>query len=472
MSGSSSAPSSVDDAVSGKASGAPRVPPVRRSTLFFAIALTVVIASPALGQSDVDMVALDVSVDGLYVEPGVSANTSSLNSSITRAGNNGVRLMVVLLDQDPGGGAVAFADAVLDRVPGGTVLVLSATSEGISSTDFDESILDQAIDRGFLAAADAPSGAGDEAYVAAVVDVLTGTTTPVTQPATSTSGGGSSGLIIMLVIVGGMVLLVWVAIRKSKTSAIRSKDKAITEAKAEIRSQLDSMANTILEITDVINATPGAQDDTYLRQASATYTQADDAYTAATDLNALEALGDRIDEARWQLDAAAAIANGKPAPPQPPKEQRYVCFFDPTHPNATETAQISTPAGTQTVRVCVPDAEKLRRGTQPQPRMIDVRGRRVPAPMAPRSYGGGGFDWLDVFTILTGGMGQGSSYDWGGSRSSSRSSRTSRSTWSVGRSSSSSSRRSSSSSRSSGSSSRSSSGGSRSRSGSTRSRNR
>jgi len=116
MSGSSSAPSSVDDAVSGKASGAPRVPPVRRSTLFFAIALTVVIASPALGQSDVDMVALDVSVDGLYVEPGVSANTSALNSSITRAGNNGVRLMVVLLDQDPGGGAVAFADAVLDRV--------------------------------------------------------------------------------------------------------------------------------------------------------------------------------------------------------------------------------------------------------------------------------------------------------------------------------------------------------------------
>ncbi len=442
---------------------------MRRIILFFAIALTLVAASPALAQSDVDMVALDVSVDGLYVEPGVSANTSSLNASITRAGNNGVRLMVVLLDEDPGGGAVAFADAVLDRVPGGTVLVLSATSEGISSTDFDEATLDEAIDRGFLASSEAPSGAGDEAYVSAVVDVLTGTTTPTTQPTTSTSGGGSSGLIIMVVIVGGMVLLVWIAIRKSKTSAMRSKDKAITEAKAEIRSQLDAMANTILEITDVVNATGGDQDDTYLRQASATYTQADDAYAAATDLNALEALGDRIDEARWQLDAAAAIANGKPVPPQPPKEQRYVCFFDPTHPNATETAQITTPAGTQTVRVCVADAEKLRRGTQPQPRMIDVRGRRVPAPMAPRSYGGGGFDWLDVFTILAGGMGQGSSYDWGGSRSSGRSSR---STWSVGRTSSSSRRSSSSSSRSSGSSSRSSSGGSRSRSGSTRSRNR
>lgn len=443
---------------------------MRRTTLFFATALTaLVVAGPtAAAQSDVDMVALDVSVDGLYVEPGVSADTSSLNASITRAGNNGVRLMVVLLDRDPGGGAVAFADAVLDRVPGGTVLVLSSTSEGIASSDFGESALDAAIDRGFLAASNAPSGAGDEAYVAAVVDALTGTTS---------GGGGSSGLIIMLVIVGGMVLLVWIAIRKSKTSTMRSKDKAITEAKVEIRSQLDAMANTILEITDLVNATAGEQDDTYLRQASATYTQADDAYTAATDLNALEALGDRIDEARWQLDAAAAIANGLPVPPQPPKEQRYVCFFDPTHPNATETAQVTTPAGTQTVRVCVADAEKLRRGTQPQPRMIDVRGRRVPAPMAPRSYGGGGFDWLDVFTILAGGMGQGSSYDWGGSRTSggSRRSGGSRSTWSVGRSSSSSGRGSWG--RSSGSSSRSSSrssggGGSRSRSGASRSRNR
>jgi uncharacterized membrane protein YgcG len=448
---------------------------VRRTILFLSAAsILVTTAAPALAQADVDQVAADVSVDGLYVEPGLSADTAALNAAITRAGNNGVRLMVVLLDQDPGGGAVAFADAVLDRVPDGTVLVLSATGEGISSAEFDKSILDDAIDRGFLAASNASSGAGDEAYVSAVVDTLTGTTsgtTPATQPTSSSSSGGSTGLIIMLVIVGGMVLLVWIAIRKGKTSSMRARGNQITEAKKEIRAQLDAMANTILEITDVVNATAESQDDTYLRQASATYTEADDAYAAALDLNALAALSDRLDEARWQLDAAAAIANGKPVPPQPPKEQRYVCFFDPTHGNATETAQITTPAGTQTVRVCAADAEKLRQGTQPQPRMIDVRGRRVPAPMAPRSYGGGGFDWLDVFTILAGGTGQSSSYDWGGSRSSSRSSR---STSSVGRSSSSSGRTSwgRSSGSSSRSSSRSSGGGSRSRSGSTRSRNR
>lgn len=267
-------------------------------------------------------------------------------------------------------------------------------------------------------------------------------------------------------VIGGLVLLAWYATRKGKKSALASRDRAITEAKAEIRAQLDAMANTILEITDIVNATTESQDDTYLRQASATFTEADDAYAVASDLRALEALSDRIDEARWQLDAAAAIAHGKPVPPQPVKEQRYVCFFDPTHGNASETAQITTPAGTQTVRVCAADAEKLRRGTQPQPRMIDVGGRRVPAPMAPRSYGGGGFDWLDIFSVFTGG-GTSQNYDWGGSRPSTRSRG---STWSVGRSSTSSRR--STSSRSSGSSSRSSSSGSRSRSGSSRTRNR
>jgi len=37
----------------------------------------------------------------------------------------------------------------------------------------------------------------------------------------------------------------------------------------------------------------------------------------------------------------------------------------------------------------------------------------VPAPMAPKSHGGGGLDWLETFSILAGGAGQAASYDWG-----------------------------------------------------------
>ncbi|WKZ81644.1 MAG: hypothetical protein QY307_05950 [Acidimicrobiia bacterium] len=427
-----------------------------------ALTLIVLTAPAALATPAVDEVADEVSVTGLYVEPGLSADRSALDASINRAGNTGVRLMVVLLDADPAGGAVTFADAVLDRVPDGTVLVLSASSEGMASTEFDEASLDGALEEGFLASSRAPSGQGDEAFVSAVVDVLTGTTTATTAAPGSGAPGGGSGLWIFLIIVGGLVLLVVWAVKRGNKSAAAGRARVIEEARAEISSQLAYMANKIIEITDLVSASSDRQDDTYLRQASATYSAADTALAAASDLKALEELSMTINEARWQLDAAAAIVAGEPVPPQPPKEERYACFFDPNHPNATETAEIKTAAGSQTVRVCREDAEKLRRGQQPQPRMIDVGGRRVPAPMAPRSYGGGGFDWLDVFTVITGGVGQGAAYDWGRSRPTVRS----RSTWSTGGGS----RRSTT--RSSGSSSRSSSGGSRSRSGNTRSRNR
>jgi len=65
---------------------------------------------------------------------------------------------------------------------------------------------------------------------------------------------------------------------------------------------------------------------------------------------------------------------------------------------------LRTGAGDREVKVCPEDAERLRRGRQPQPRQINVGGRPVPAPMAPKSYGGGGFGMMDVFEVILGGM--------------------------------------------------------------------
>lgn len=378
-----------------------------------------VIAGPALAQ-DADSVSAELEQFGFYVESGLDRNESEISDDVARARNAGFLFYSVLLDEDPAGGATTFADSLLNRLGVGTVLVLSASDEGMVSNELTQDEIETALDRGF---AGSESG-GDEGYVSGVVDSITGTQ----APADPVSGSGSgSGLLILVAIVGGLVLLVWLAIRKSKKSSSAANARAVEEARTEIRSQLDAMANILLEITDLVSASSTSQDDTYLRQASATYTEAEESFGTATDLRALESLSDRLGEARWQLDAAAAIASGQPPPDKPAKEQRYECFFDPTHSNATETAEISTPAGKKTVRVCREDAEKLRRGTQPQPRMIDVEGRRVPAPMAPRSHGGGGFSWLDTFSILAGGAGQAASYDWGGSRrTATRSSSTSR----------------------------------------------
>jgi len=359
-------------------------------------------AAAAAGTVDPGAVASELESFGLYIEPGLSRDVSRVSDAVSRARNDGLLFYVALLGSDPVGGPATFAEALLNRLGTGTVLVLSNTNEAMVSSEVSQSDIEKALDHAFDVADD------DESYVAAVVDSLTGVA--------SSGSGSSTGLFIMLAIILGLVLMVWFAIRRGKKTSEMSAAKQVAEARTEIRSQLDAMANILLEITDQVSASDSSQDDTYLRQASATFTEAEEAYDGASDLRSLADLSDRLDEARWQLDAAAAIATGEQPPPKPPKEQRYQCFFDPTHPDATETAEITTPAGKKTVRVCREDAEKLRRGTQPTPRMIDVQGRRVPAPMAPRSHGGGGFDWLDAFTILAGGAGQATSYDWTGSR--------------------------------------------------------
>lgn len=373
--------------------------------LFAAIAAVLMLtAAPALAQVSPEEAAAEARDRGYYIDPGIGADQGRISDAVRLAAGEGHRFFVVLLDDNPSGGATTFAAAVVDRIGEGTVLVLSASEEGIDSTEFDQASLEDALDAGFAAS----NSGGDAAYVDAVVASLTG----ATVPGTSSGGGSKAGLFIMLGFIGLLVLLVWWAIRRQRNATAQSEERMITEARKEIKSQLDSMANTILDISDQVSLSDTKEDNQYLEQAGATYGTALEEYEQARDLQSLEAMSDRLDEARWQLDAAAALAYGREIPPQPEKEVRHQCFFDPNHAEATEIADITTPAGTKKVRVCKADADKLRAGQQPSPRMIQVGGRRVPAPMAPRSHGGGGLDWLNVFSVVLGGMAQKRSYDW------------------------------------------------------------
>jgi len=370
------------------------------------VVLVVVAPSSALAQTVSDVVAqLD---DGVYVDSGLPADEADISEAVNRARNGGIGLYVVLLEDDPPSGATAFADSALNRLGTGTVLVLSASSEGMASDEIDQSQIEAALDRGFEA------GGGDERYVNAVVDSLTGV-----------SSGGGSGFLWLIIIVGGLVLLVWWVVRRSNKQSTQRRGDLVEEARQEIKNQLDVMANTILEISDIVSASSSAEDNDYLERAGVTYSEALESYEAADSLQALETLSDRLDDARWELDAALAIAEDRPIPDKPEKKERPVCFFDPTHRDTTELVDIDTATGTRTVRVCREDAERLRKGNRPDPRMINVGGRRVPAPMAPRSHGGGGMDWLDIFSVAAGGAGQAMSYDWGGSRAPRRSARSS-----------------------------------------------
>lgn len=378
-------------------------------------ALVLLSAAPAAAQASPDEAASVAADQGYYVEPGLDVDEDAISDVVRAVRDAGDEFYVILLLDDPAGGATTFAGSVLTRLGSGTVLVLSENQYGMESFDFSEEEIRAALERGN------DQDSGDAAFAAAVASALYADATTVTTVggASSSGGGSKTGLFVILGIVAALVLLVWWAIRRQRTASERSAQRLIDEARAEIRAQLDAMANTILEISDRVSATDTKQDNEYLELGGVTYRTALEEFDQALDLKALEEMADRLDEARWQLDAAAAVAWGREVPPKPEKEVRHQCFFDPNHPEATEIAEITTSAGTKKVRVCKDDAEKLRRGQQPEPRMIRVAGRNVPAPMAPRSHGGGGMDWLGLFSVLVGGMGQQRSYDWSRSRSSS-----------------------------------------------------
>jgi hypothetical protein len=369
--------------------------------LLVLVSILMLTAAPAAAQTTIDA-AVAVSEQGYYLGPGTSISESGVSDLVSEARNTGSRLSIVVLETSPGGGPTTYAGAVLDAIGGpGTVVVI--TEDGFigyeTEGEFERSELEAALDT-----ADA-AGGSDLTYLSNFVGALTGVASaPMPTPAPASSGGGGSGWLVLLLVVVGFVAVVWFVMRRARKGADARREGDIRSARVEIQKQLDSMANDILDLADRVRlGTPQAQQ--YFAAGSDVYEKASEEFDAATTLQQLEALAGRIDEAAWQLDASQAILDGEPVPPKPEKETAR-CFFDPTHRGPMVEAVIETSAGKRQVRVCKPDADKLRVGQRPDPRMIDVGGRRVPAPRAPKSHGGGGFGGMDLLSILVGGASQ------------------------------------------------------------------
>lgn len=364
------------------------------------IVLLMLVSAPARAQTP-DDAATAVGLQGYYLGPGTSTSEARVGALVAEARNAGLRLSIVILAEDPPGGATTFAGAVLDRVGSGTVVVLTERgSVGYETDEIERSKVESALD-----SAD-EKGGDDLTYLSSVVAALTGA-----SPATS---GGGSGAWVLLLIVALLVGLVVVAVRRSTKAAKVRGAGDLENARSEIKAQLDSMANDILDLSDRVKLAGSADAVRYFTFGSEAYSSATDEFDKARSLTELEALSGRIDEAAWQLDAAQAILDGQPVPAKPAAATAR-CFFDPTHRGPMEEATIHTSAGDKEVLVCHQDAEKLRRGEQPAPRMINVGRTSVPAPAAPRSHGGGGFGGMDIMSILIGAMSQGLPGGLGGS---------------------------------------------------------
>lgn len=390
---------------------------MRRSLILFAsFAVALMLPAAVALAADPAEVADAVDPRGYYIEVGAPVDFSVMEALVDEvAGRSQTVFYFVALATDPSQGTDEFAEDVLLLLPqGSTVVVLSPTETGARSDTFTDAELDRAAE-----AMAADSDSSYEGDFRAFALSLTGASVPTTgaggtTPSTTTPGssGGGSGAWVFLLILAAVIAVVFFLTRRGAKQDRDLSAKRIEEAKGEIRRQIDAIANEILELTDKVTLAENDQAEEYFRAASATFQDAQDRLDGATNLAELEQLSDQLDTTRWQLEAADAVLEGRPVPPEP-EDRPNACFFDPTHRAGVEEAQIQTPAGSRTVSVCRDCAEKLRRGEQPQPREISVGGRRVPAAMAPRSYGGGGFDWMGAFAIILSGLARGASYNYG-----------------------------------------------------------
>ncbi len=367
------------------------------------VASLVLVASPALA-ADLDSAAEDLLVQGFHVEAGSGSSAGLADQIAATGGAIGLASFA-----DDLGDATIVAEDLSSRTGISTVIVLTPVEIGVFSTRYSDGDLSRAIDgsldafdvsltRGFATFVTALPGAVTQATTATTAASTPVTTaTPTTQPATS-SGGFPVGTILLVAIVGGGFFLWW----RSRAKARQLVEDRVAEAKREVETQVAEISNEILDLSDRVAVSDSSPAKDSFQAAASSYDAAQRALESAATVAELEKVSDHLDEARYQLDVAEAHLDGRPAPERP-REERGRCFFDPNHPRATETAVIRTAAGDKTVRVCELDAARLRRGQRPDVRGIEVDGRKVPAPQAPRSYGGGGLDWMDVFSVIVGG---------------------------------------------------------------------
>jgi hypothetical protein len=193
-----------------------------------AILLAFGVAPAAFAQVTVDEVAAGLE-NGVYVEPGAEGvEVGRLESIRADAADEDLDLSVVVLASSVD--AVAFAEAVKDRV-GGTVLVFTPDTYGVSSSELSQGRLDDALDD-----ADADL-AGDD--IAAGVSAFVDAAIPTSRP---------WGLIIT----GALLLLVVVAVAGRAIERRATADRraaALARRWGELKERADDVADPVLELS-------------------------------------------------------------------------------------------------------------------------------------------------------------------------------------------------------------------------------
>lgn len=377
------------------------------------VALVSVVLIAAAAPSDV---VGDLTRQGYFIETGSSATDACVSRSVADARSAGGNLSIVVLADEPGGGATTFAGATLSQLTtNGTVLVVAPETVGWESQDdlWSPSELNAALDV-------ALDGSSDNDVVRSFVNTLVGLDETCSAAgsggsATSQSGGGM-GWILLVILVVGIGVVVFMVSRSSKKTTQRRRNALV----AGVDDQIADIANDILALEAEVRQSGDQTAIGHFDEATKQFSTASDRLTAATTSTEMMDLSYDLDVTIWHLDAAEAVLDGHPIPDKPEK---------PVVP--TTPAPSSTPPS-----VSEPSSSSTKAPTHPPESLPEYQRR----PSRSSSYGTG--DLVKAMLAmqamkgvggLLGGKGSTSSPGWrsssgggstgsGGSRSSRRSS--------------------------------------------------
>ncbi|MEE9413855.1 MAG: hypothetical protein V3V01_01145 [Acidimicrobiales bacterium] len=401
-----------------------------------ALLLTAVLSSigPALAQDLITEVVDELIEQGFYVEPGAENTASELRSIGSQASDDGIG--VVLLADEVDGSAQDFADDLVDAVVLGnsnlhTVMVITPGELGIASNRYSAGQTDRALLRFTSAGGDAVSG------VEGVYESLVGSATANPEPGGDDEGpardsGGSSSSgdgIPLLPVLGVGAVGAGGAWLYSKRKADKAREQNLEVARSELNAQVSGIAQMVYDLNDRV--TLSDDDDLMLRfqEASIEYNAVNELLDGIDNGPDMAELNDRVDQLRWRLDQVEAKLDGRPLPPEPvadrlPSQQTSdnrservrarhgTCFFDPDHRPGTVPAIVDAGDTQIDVLICRECARRIEAGDLPEPRLVQVGQRRVPAARAPLGYGGIGLALPDLFRILTRSSGRPIDVDW------------------------------------------------------------
>jgi len=256
----------------------------------------------------------EVAVNGFHVDRGTSATDACVSGSVADARNAGSNFHLVVLAEEPSGGATTFSGGMLTALGvEGTVVTISPETVGYEENEgfWSSEELDAAVDASLTVASD-----NDVART--FVNTLTGQNVKCSNQ----SVDGKSGwawIVVFIIIIGGIGFLIWNTARSNK----KRSGEELAKAKEPVQRQIDAIANDILSLETEVAQANNPEATAYFEEAAASFATASDRLATTSDAGGLLDLSHDLDTTIWRLDCVEALLDGNPLPAKPVKPEPF-----------------------------------------------------------------------------------------------------------------------------------------------------